>query len=484
MSSHREAPEISKDPVADNTDTYAFRSPDKPDTVTLIANFIPFERGDAGPNFFEFGEDVVYNLYIDQTGNGVPDITYQFNFSVQVQNPNSFLYNTGPISFQNGAYQNWNRVQTYSVRRIDRNGSTTLGTGLLCPPCNIGPRSTPNYSALAQAAIHSLASGETVFAGQRIDPFYVDLGGAFDLLTLRPFENLQRFQTGNSAYDSPKPGVDSLQSTNVHSIALQIPIGMVTTSGAIPQFVLDRESVIGVWAAAGRSKSRILMDLSPFGNNSGMSLKVEAGPSVQVSRLGNPLVNEVLIPMGKKDLWNRLTPAQDSQFLQYYLHPEVQNLLPLLYPAAFPNLAKQVVAPNNARTDLAAILLTGLPPGIVPGFQNYTGGTFADMLRLNLAVPPSSSPNVYGLVGGDAAGWPNGRRPYDDTTTVELRAIAGATLPLVQPSYTPDAAAGAIYDVTNPPPVNGSRYMSTFPYLGLPQDGFNYQPSPYVADAV
>src|ERR1700752_2280833 len=190
MSSHREAPEISKDPVADNTDVYAFVSPDNPNTVTLIANFIPLEGPAGGPNFFEFGDDVLYQIHIDNNGDGYPDVSYAFAFDVVVGNPNTFLYNTGEIDSITSP--NWNRKQFYSITRMDhRTGSRqVLGSGLSCPPCNVGPLSTPNYATLASEAIHSLPGGRTVFAGQRLEGFYVDLGSIFDLADLRPFEQL------------------------------------------------------------------------------------------------------------------------------------------------------------------------------------------------------------------------------------------------------------------------------------------------------
>jgi hypothetical protein len=189
MSSHREAPQIANDPVADNTDLYAFVSPDNPNTVTIVANYIPLEEPAGGPNFFNFGDDVLYEINIDNDGDGEEEITYQFRFTTQFTNPNTFLYNTGPIMSLDD--KNWNVRQTYSVTRVDggrRGGQATmLASGVPCPPCNIGPRSTPSYDALATAAIFPLSTGETVFAGQRADPFWVDLGSVFDLGALRPF---------------------------------------------------------------------------------------------------------------------------------------------------------------------------------------------------------------------------------------------------------------------------------------------------------
>jgi hypothetical protein len=184
MSSHREAPGISKDPVADNTDTYAFVSPDAADTVTIISNYVPLEAPFGGPNFFEFGDDVLYEIHIDNDADGAPEITYQFQFETVVVNPNTFLYNTGRILSIDSA--NWNRKQFYSVTRVVNGASTLLASGLACPPCNIGPASTPDYQALGDAAVHHLTSGEHVFAGQRLEGFYVDLGAVFDLVDLRP----------------------------------------------------------------------------------------------------------------------------------------------------------------------------------------------------------------------------------------------------------------------------------------------------------
>src|SRR2546430_5802485 len=165
MSSHREAPEIAKDPVADSTDVYAFVSPDRPDTVTLIANYIPLQGPAGGPNFYEFGDDVLYEIHVDNDGDALDDITYQFRFQTQLRNPDTFLYNTGQITALDSP--NWNKRQFYSVTKLRGSQTSVLGTGLSCPPCNIGPRSTPSYQSLAEAAVHSLKSGEVTFAGQR-----------------------------------------------------------------------------------------------------------------------------------------------------------------------------------------------------------------------------------------------------------------------------------------------------------------------------
>ena len=454
MSSHREAPEISKDPVADNTDTYAFISPDNPGTVTIITNYIPLENPGGGPNFFEFGDDVLYSIYIDNDGDARPDITYQFRFSSQLRNPNTFLYNTGPINSLDDP--NWNKRQFYDVTKVVastiRPYPTLIGDSLASPPCNIGPRSTPSYATLAQAAVHTLPTGEMVFAGQRNDGFFVDLGAIFDLGDLRPFQNLHLIPSAAAA------SVDPLATLNVHTIAMQIPIKNLTKDGTVPTDATSSKSVLGIWGAASRQTVQLIdgFDDSRRG----------IGPWAQVSRLGNPLFNEVIVPLGKKDQWNATPPSADRAFAQYVKQPELARLLPMLYPGVFPNLAKLTAD----RADLVAILLTGIPPGVVPGFQNFTGNTPADMLRLNVAIPPASKPSPLGLLGGDIAGFPNGRRVFDDVVTIELRAIAGATYPLVNPSYTADGAASAITEGLTPA---ANRYQSTFPYLGLPHDGFS-----------
>jgi hypothetical protein len=453
MSSHREAPEISKDPVADSTDLYAFRSPDKPDTVTLIANYIPLQAPAGGPNFYEFGDDVLYEIHIDNNGDSRADISFQFRFTTQVVTPETFLYNTGPI--QSLGSPNWNRRQSYSVSVASGSGfsSRTLARGLACPPCNIGPLSTPDYASLAAAAVHDLGSGISVFAGQRAEAFYVDLGAIFDLGDLRPFANLHN-TFGLPALQKSN-GVNDTNHLNVHSIAIQVPISALTRSG---------HPTIGVWTTASRQKVR-LWD-ADHGKN------VDSGPFRQVSRLGNPLVNEVIIPMGHKDNWNSLPPSDDKIFASYFAKPGLSALLPTLYPGVFPNL-DALNKSGKARADIEAILLTGIPSGIIPGFQNFTGPVQADMLRLNTSVPPATSKmNILGVVGGDLAGFPNGRRPIDDVVTIELRALAGLTYPLIDKTFKPDAAAGLVTDgltgtsVASPP-------TGHFPYLGTPYDGYH-----------
>ena len=452
MSSHREAPEISKDQVADSTDLYAFVSPDQPDTVTLIANYVPLEEPAGGPNFYEFGDDVLYRIVISHSADAAPDITYSFRFHTEVRNPDTFLYNTGSITSLDDP--DFNRRQFYSVTRAERHGrERLLATNLPSPPCNIGFRSTPDYPDLAAMAFHDLGGGRRVFAGQRAEGFYVDTGAIFDLLALRPFQNLHLISSAAEA------GVNGFADVNVHSIALQVPITDVTRGGVRPTDVDDPAAVIGVWTSASRQRARIF-DRQEGGYRG-------AGSFVQVSRLGNPLVNEVIIPMGRKDEWNASAPQDDEEFLRYVQRPEVAALLPVLYPGVFPNLAGY----DRDRADLVAILLTGIPTGVVPGFQNLTGPTHADLLRLNVAVPPAASPSNLGILGGDLAGFPNGRRVADDVTTIELKALAGATIPLVDPGFTPDGAAGVITQGVEP-----VEFLDSFPYLGHPYSGYSALP--------
>ena len=456
MSSHREAPGISKDPVADNTDLYAFVSPDDPSTVTILANFIPLEYPPGGPNFFEFGHDVSYAVHISNDQHPDTDITYRFRFATRLRDQDTFLYNTGQILALDSP--NWNRRQFYSVSRVTGGGApAVLAENVPCPPCNVGPRSIPDYASLADAAVTTLPTGEVVFAGQRSEGFYVDLGSIFDLGDLRPFQNLHLIPTPATG------GVDGTRAMSVHTIAIKVPKRMLTRDGSNPTDPSDPRSVVGVWASASRRRSMV---------RDADGAVAEAGPWVQVSRLGNPLFNEVVVPMAKKDDWNALKPSDDARFLRYVQQPELARLLPVLYPGVFPNLAGLTAD----RADLVAILLTGLPSGIVPGFQNFTGNAPADMLRLNMAIPPASAPNIYGILGGDLAGYPNGRRVQDDVVAIELRAIAGVTYPLIDSSYTPDAAAGLVTDGTTPA-SNPIPFLSAFPYLGVPGDGYDLVPA-------
>ena len=448
-SSHREAPLISEDPTADNTDLYAFRSPDKPDTVTIIANYIPLEEPAGGPNFSNFDDNVLYEIHIDNDGDAREDITYQFRFETRIRNKNTFLYNTGPITSLDDATFNYR--QFYSVTRVADGRSRKLGDNIPVPPANIGPRSTPNYEALAAAAVRELDDGIMVFAGPRDDPFFVDLGSVFDLGGLRPF---------NPAHLLPldaEPGVDGVGGYNTHTIAIQVPIDQLTSDGQGPD--ATAHPVIGIYASASRQKMRVL--------RSDGTVR-DSGPWVQVSRLGNPLVNEVIIPLGKKDLWNASDPADDRRFIDFYRKPELAGLINLLYPP-LPDVD------TSGRDDLVAVLLTGvkLPDGSP---FTFTGDRPADLLRLNVAIAPTAAVgegDPLGVLAGDLAGFPNGRRLEDDVTDIELRAVAqgyGSVLAglLGLPNKEPNNDVG---DGVN---ANDVPFLSTFPYVSTPHQGYEH----------
>jgi DNA-binding Lrp family transcriptional regulator len=449
--------------VVDSTDLYAFVSPDKPSTVTILANYVPLQDPAGGPNFFEFGDDVIYKIHIDNNGDGLADWTYTFKFHTETVDPNTFLYNTSTITAPaagSSTYANFNRPQLYYVSLVDGAGhEKILGSGLPCPPCNIGPRSTPNYPSLSAAAHRTLPSGELVFAGQRAEGFFVDLGSIFDLGGLRPLNSHHLIPLAAAS------GINSLASKNVHTIAIQVPISNLTSSKAQPTSVTDPAAVLGIWTTASRQTVRRIAE---------KGVVVESGPYVQVSRLGNPLVNEVVVPVSLKDYFNSQEPVNDSQFAAAVVQPELATLIPILYPGAFPNLAAYQAA-GNKRTDIEAIFVTGIPASVLPSAPTNVGGkAIAEMLRLNVAVPPttvgSTGYSALGVIGGDIGGFPNGRRPQDDVVTIALRALAGATIPLVDKSYTVDAVVSAVGDGA---PSEPSCYIAGFPYLADPHDGYD-----------
>jgi len=438
-SSHREAPLIAEDPVADNTDTYAFVSPDETSTVTLIANWIPLELPPGGPNFYNFGEDVLYTVKIDNDGDAVEDVTYEWRFTTEIQNPDTFLYNTGPIESLDDP--DFNLRQYYSLSVVKDGHRTKLGERLPVPPNNIGPRSTPDYDALAEAAIVDLPSGLRSFAGQRDEAFQVDLGSIFDLGGLRPL---------NEAHLIPlaqQDGVNTTHGFNVHSVALQVPIAELTSSPDQP--------VIGVWSSTDRRSVRVLR-----GNN---PQPLSAGPFRQVSRLGMPLVNEVVIPLGLKDTFNTLEPAEDAAALSepdgsipVVQDPELGRLIPVLYPG--------VTVPPPPRDDLVSIFLTG-----IEGLNQFPEGFQpAEMIRLNTAIPPTpfADQDRLGLLAGQNDGYPNGRRLIDDTVDISLRAVAGGT-PL-----TPDFNIAPNNALTDGADDNDMDLLEEFPYIPSPHQGY------------
>jgi hypothetical protein len=446
-SSHREAPLIADDPAADNTDVYAFVSPDAPDTVTILANYIPFEDPAGGPNYYRFDPTALYELHVDNDGDAKDDVTYQFRFKTTVLNPNTFLYNTGQVTSPTDP--DLSVKQTYSVTRVMDGGrhgdddddgwgkrSKVLVANASVPPANIGPRSNPTYGETD--GVVDLGGGRKVFAGPRDDPFFVDLGSIFDLGGLRPFNAAHVIPLGTEA------GQDGVLNYNTHTIAIQVPKTDLLSAPAA-------DGTIGVYASTSRREISVLR-----GNGNTDS----RGDWVQVSRLGNPLINEVVIPMGQKDRWNGSAPRNDSQFVNRYTSPELAGLVNFLYPT-LPD------TPTTGRDDLVAVLLTG-----VPGL-NFTGDRKADLLRLNTAIAPTASPNRLGVLAGDFQGFPNGRRLADDVTDIELRAVAcgyGAILEgaLGLCNFSPNNMIGDGVD------ANENAFLSTFPYTAAPNRGYEH----------
>ena len=470
MSSHREAPEISKDPVADSTDVYAFVSPDRPDSVTLISNYIPLEDPAGGPNFFEFGDDVLYRILVDNDGDGEADVTYEFRFRhgrresrhVPVQ------HRTDPQHRQSA----WNRKQFYSVTRITkgkkgRRKSEVLGKEPAVPA--VQHRATVD-AELRRA--RRRGDQRSAAAASGCSPASDSTGSTSTSARSSTSARCARSRTCTCInMPGAAEGVDALRSFNVHTHRdpgsdLAADARRRDTDRSDVANRGDRRLGLGVAAARHVSATTTSTLISPARSCRcrGSATRCSTRSSFRwATRTGG----------------TRLSPDQDAQFAQYVAQPELAKLLPVLYPGVFPNLA----AYTADRADLLAILLTGIPAGIIPGFQNFTGTTQADLLRLNVAIPPAASQNILGILGGDLAGFPNGRRVQDDITTIELRAIAGATIPLVDPSFTADGAAALISDGTGGPavldgtqPPTNVSYLDTFPYLDHPKSGYDTVP--------
>ncbi|AWS43342.1 DUF4331 domain-containing protein [Streptosporangium sp. 'caverna'] len=418
-SSHREAPMIAGDPRNDNTDVYAFVSPDKTGTVTLMANFIPFEEPNGGPNFYQFDVNSRYNIKIDSNGDAVPDVVYQWTFRNEDRRGNgTFLYDNGPVTSLND--KNLLLRQRYKLTRSTAHGTRTLVANGVVAPSNTGPASMPDYGALRAQSIKTLPGGGKVFAGQSDEAFFADLR-VFDLL-----------YGGNLS----EVGQDTLKGYNVHSLALQVPKDEIALKGDA-----RRNPVVGVWSTVDK--------WSPKGY-------------VQVSRLGQPLVNEVVVPAGLKDAFNALSPHQDAgvpAVVKRVTNPEVPKLLAAIYG---------LKAPKTPRADLVEIFLTGIAKANGPikadlnsQSLNKDAGKLrpSEMLRLNMAVAPAATPNRLGVLAGDLQGFPNGRRLGDDVIDIALQAMAGAaqTGKLVDALATGDKVDG-----------NDRPFGTTFPYIPLP----------------
>jgi hypothetical protein len=433
-SSHREAPLIAADPQHDNTDLYAFVSPDKPDTVTFVANWIPFEEPNGGPNFYPFAAGSHYDINIDNRGKGMPDITYRWTFSNQDnRGADTFLYDNGPVHSLGDPHLLFK--QTYTLQEIQGDRTTTLVSNGIAAPSDVGPASMPDYASLRSQAVSTFEGGQArTLAGQAADPFFLDLR-VFDLLY---GANLK--ETGHN----------TLAGFNVNTVVLQVPTSDVVLNGD-----RGRNPVIGVWS----STSKRTLKLTP-------GKATPTGDFVQVSRLGSPLVNEVIVPAGLKDAFNALPPSQDhtlAALVDRVKNPEVPKLVQSIYG---------IPAPAAPRNDLAEIFLTGICKTCGPIAadlnsqkmnQDVDAASFvpAEELRLNASIAPAASPNRLGLLGGDAAGYPNGRRLNDDVVDIEVQALEGAGVGQLVIAL----AGGDGVDV----PAN--PIASSFPYVALPNTG-------------
>lgn len=518
-SSHREAPLISKDAFADNTDTYVFISPENQNNIVFVGSWIPFEGPEGGPNYFEWDPSALYDIYVDNDGDAKADITYTLSSRVSVPNPLTFLYNTGPINALDPANPNWNRKQYITVtEQLEDGTKNVLVANKLTTPANIGEKSTPNYSQLENQAIQTITTPQgpgKIYAGQTDDAFWVDLQ-VFDLLTLRGQNPPIGYSSGTNI------PVDSVSGYNVHSMVIEVPIAHVT-AGSDP--------VIGMWAGTRRPTTTVIQALNTIS---------QTGPYVQVSRLGMPLVNEVVIPLALKDAFNSIPPSTDAvlytggagnpirDILQKSVEdPEIGNLLCGLYNVPLPGDANDDCkteftpgTPRSGRGDIFDIFLTGmklaapftiktktgdvtLPAGavvnrpqnpaiVIPGV--ITGVVPAEMIRINTTIKGdlcSPTPSRLGVLGGDACGFPNGRRLFDDIVEIELLAVAGAAYAVLDgrdasfsfnPAFIAALDDGIDY---NDLPFRGAAKVSdpptTFPYMAQAQSGQqHWHTNPYL----
>jgi hypothetical protein len=452
-SSHREAPLITEDPTADSTDLYAFISPDGPDPgqgarLAILANYIPFQEPAGGPNYFKFSDSVLYEVKIDNTGDAVEDIVYQFRFTTQTEAGATFLYNVGAIDRIDSP--NLNVKQRYTVTRVDiaADGTRTesvVGRDLLTAPARIGPRSNPNYPAVAGQAVHS-ANAHRFFAGPRDEGFFIDINAIFDLVNITRVDGLGN---GNA--------VDGTAGFNVSTLALEIPVTELTADGSEPVLGANLggpNAPLGIWTTASRRKHRVIRQHED---------PRDFGPWVQVSRLGLPLINEVVVPLEFKDEFNRTAPRDDlSNIAGYVVDPELSRILNALYG---------VEVPPPPRTDMVAVI--SFLPGLATSRVDLQP---ADLLRVNVAIPPTrANSNRLGVIGGDLGGFPNGRRPGDDVVDILERVVGGGILSAQRTGQ--GGAFGALFPnnaLNDGVDTNDVPYLVNFPYLGVPHEGFTH----------
>jgi hypothetical protein len=430
--SHREAPLISMDPTADITDFFMFRSYEtgREDNIVLIMDVIPGEEPSAGPNYYNFDPSVLYTINVDNDMDGnADDVRFEFEFKTEirgiVRQLDLFLSYVAlpPITSLKGAgSEGLGLRQTYTVTMVRGNQRKVIARDLVAVPSNVGPRTMPDYEALVQQGIYELDDGARVFAGQRDDPFFIDLGAIFDTLNVR------------------NPGVDMLSGFNVHSIALEVPASWLT---ADEEGIADTGSpILGAYASTYRRSTSVLRPGSDAQDTDDSTIddnRQSEGDWVQVQRLANPLVNEVIIGTEDKDRWNSLDPSRERRFLKYYRDPRLVTALEAVFGADAEPLL-----------DLRDVFLTYTP-------GRY--GRLSELLRLDISVPPVplAEQDPLTVLAGDNAGWPNGRRPMDDVTDVAIRVVGGTNF----------ATAGDNVDANDLP------LPDVFPFLSTPWDGLN-----------
>ena len=460
--SHREAPMIANDPTADITDFYFFRSWQDSDKAILIMNVIPGQEPGSGPNYFNFADDVLYEIHIDNNKNNIAaNIVYQIRFKTEIRQPGNVFplayVALPPITALTGGGSEGLLVrQSYTVTE-QRYGQPPrdLGTGpMYAVPSNVGPRTTPRYEELAAKGIFPLKNGGRVFAGQRDETFYIDLGGTFDTLNLHISPILSDADDANDATIVGAPGAgtaDTFSGFNVNTIALEIPIAdLIGPNG---------NTVIGAYASTSRPKVTVIKKNGDRQNSARF---------VQVARMGNPLINELIIPTNMKDKWNATDAEEEADFVQFYCNPAITTALNVVFGTGFP---------TTNREDLINALLRYSPgPPLCGGGK--TNENLADFVRVDLNVPPTPAAsqkrlgplahNASGNATPDRAGFPNGRRPNDDTTDVVLRVVAGI---LTNPSV-PNLGDGVNFNIGS---VGGNKtangIATAFPFLPTPHDG-------------
>src|SRR5688500_15839778 len=446
--SHREAPLISMDPTADITDFFMFRSYEAgmDDKIALIMNVNPFEEPGGGPNYYNFDPTVLYAINVDNNMDGnADDVRFEFEFKTEIRGVVrdlglflDYVAIPGPITALDGpGSEGLGLRQKYTVTMIKDGRRQVLARGLFAVPSNVGPRTMPDYESLVQQGIYELDDGARVFAGQRDDPFYIDLGAVFDTLNLRD------------------PGIDQLSGFNVHTIALEVPSSWLTKDGEGPSDTAF--PALGAYANTYRRSTTVMRDSDD--NNERRQV---SGNWVQVQRLANPLINETIIGTVDKDRWNSLDPSKEQRFVNYYLKPRLALALQLVVgldtgctPFGDANCQPNPPAPADTtlsafhRTDLVNILLKYSPDD----------KKLSELLRLNISVAPTALGDQERLtvLAGDNAGWPNGRRPIDDVTDVAVQVVGG-------PNYI---AAGAGDNVNQ----NDMPLPDTFPFIPTPWDG-------------